>query len=77
MVLLLYNIIFSISVLDRVANDNPMCVDSRAGYDGRVLDLHPQPHLLALGRFLHHLHRAGRVGLHDPVGRQPGLYIYD
>ena len=54
-----------------------MCVDSRAGHDGRVPDLHPQPHLLAVGRLLHHLHRAGRAGIHDPVGRQPGLHLYD
>ena len=66
-----------ISVLDRAADNHPVRADRGRRHDGRVAHLHPQPHLLALGRLLHHLHRVGRARLHDPVGRQPGLDIHD
>jgi hypothetical protein len=50
---------------------------SRRRHDRRVRRLHPQPRVLALGRLLHHLHRAGRARLHGLLGRPPRLHLHD
>lgn len=46
-------------------------------YDGCLAHFHPESPLLAVGRLLHRLHRGGRGGLHDAVGREPRLHFHD
>ena len=64
-------------VLDRDANDYPVCRSGSDMHDDRLPHNDPEPDLLTLGRLLHRLNWNWRRRVHDTLGREPRLHIND